>query len=280
MSRGLASRPPPRIASLVPSLTELVCALGLAHRLVARTGYCVHPADVVGAVPKVGGTKDVNLAKLRRLAPTHVLLNIDENRADTAEALREFVPERVVTHPCGPADNLALIDQLAACFADEPGVAERAAGLRAAVEAELAATAREAFAPQRVLYLIWHGPWMTVARDTYISRMLAGVGWQTQPAQVGGPSGAARYPVVDADAGWLGEVERVLLSSEPFGFGPEHEREAQALCPRARVQRVDGELLSWYGPRVLPGLRYLRALAAGFDDAAARARIGAWTSSR
>ena len=58
----------PRIASLVPSLTELVCALGLAGRLVARTGWCIHPAEALAKVPKVGGTKTVNLAKLRRAA--------------------------------------------------------------------------------------------------------------------------------------------------------------------------------------------------------------------
>jgi ABC-type Fe3+-hydroxamate transport system substrate-binding protein len=268
---------PVRIASLVPSLTELVCALGLGHRLVARTGFCIHPAGGVRTVPKVGGTKDVNLAKLRKLAPTHVLLNIDENRADTAEALRAFVPELIVTHPCGPADNPALIDQLAACFAAEPGVAQRAAALRAAIESELALTARASFAPQRVLYLIWRGPWMTVARDTYISRMLGSVGWQTLPAQAGGTSGAARYPVIEPDAAWLAEVDRVLLSSEPHRFEPAHVREAQALCPQARVQPVDGELLSWYGPRAVAGLRYARALASDLAAPEEHARIRAWT---
>ena len=89
----------PRIASLVPSLTELVVALGLRERLVARTGYCIHPAAALAGVPKVGGTKQVNLAKLRRLAPTHVLVNVDENRAETVAALREFVPHIIVTHP-------------------------------------------------------------------------------------------------------------------------------------------------------------------------------------
>ncbi len=101
---------PPRIASLVPSLTELIVALGLREQLVARTGYCIHPAAELADVPKVGGTKDVNLARLRRLAPTHVLVNVDENRAETVEALREFVPHIVVTHPCAPEDNLALVD--------------------------------------------------------------------------------------------------------------------------------------------------------------------------
>ena len=83
----------PRIASLVPSLTELVCSLGLGARLVARTGFCIHPFAELSAVPKVGGTKDVNLEKLRRLAPTHVLVNVDENRLETVTALRDFVPE-------------------------------------------------------------------------------------------------------------------------------------------------------------------------------------------
>src|SRR6476619_1886404 len=90
-----------RIASLVPSLTELVVALGLGDRLVARTGWCIHPAAALAAVPKVGGTKTVNLAKLRRLAPTHVLVNVDENRIDTVEALRAWPeaerPQLIVT---------------------------------------------------------------------------------------------------------------------------------------------------------------------------------------
>jgi ABC-type Fe3+-hydroxamate transport system substrate-binding protein len=251
----------PRIASLVPSLTELAVALGLGFRLVARTGFCIHPASAVADVPKVGGTKDVNLAKLRRLAPTHVLVNVDENRRETVEALREFVPEVIVTHPCAPRDNLALFDQLRDAFADEPGVAERAAALREDLAGELACSAACRRPAQRVLYLIWRAPWMTVARDTYISRMLATVDWHTLPAQEGGPSGALRYPALQGDEPWLAEVDRVLLSSEPYRFDASHLAEAGALCPRARVQLVDGELLSWYGPRAATGLRYLRALA-------------------
>jgi ABC-type hemin transport system substrate-binding protein len=250
----------PRIASLVPSLTELVVALGLGQHLVARTGYCIHPAQALATVPKVGGTKDVNLAKLRRLAPTHVLVNVDENRADTVLALRGFVPNVVVTHPCAPTDNLALVEQLRGVFGGLAGVASRADALRDDIERELALT-RTAGAPgSSVLYLIWHDPWMTVARDTYIARMLALIGWRTEPAVEGGASGAARYPVVRGAEDWLAGVQRVLLSSEPFSFADGHAVEAQALCPRARVQRVDGELLSWYGARAPAGLRYLREL--------------------
>jgi ABC-type hemin transport system substrate-binding protein len=263
LSLVMGSSPPalPRIASLVPSLSELLVALGLGPCLVARTGFCIHPAAAMAAVPKVGGTKDVNLAKLRRLAPTHVLVNVDENRLETVQALREFVPHIVVTHPQGPADNLALLDQMLGCFGDLPGVAERAAVLGQLLRVELAQCAAQPWPVQRVLYLIWREPWMTVARDTYIARMLAQVGWQSWPAVEGGESGAARYPALTGDESWLAQIDRVLLSSEPYRFEASHLALAQALCPQARVQRVDGELLSWYGPRAAQGLAYLRALA-------------------
>ena len=253
-----------RIASLVPSLTELVAALGLGDRLVARTGWCIHPAAALAGVPKVGGTKTVNLAKLRRLAPTHVLVNVDENRRETVEAMRAWgkdAPEIVVTHPFGPEDNLALVAQLAAVFCGLGDVAARAEFLQAAVARELAATRPDGRPERNVLYLIWHDPWMTVARDTYLSRMLARIGWLTLPAVEGGPAGAGRYPPLGGDEPWLGSVERVLLSSEPFAFEARHVAAAQALCPGATIQRVDGELLSWYGARAVAGLAYLRALA-------------------
>jgi ABC-type Fe3+-hydroxamate transport system substrate-binding protein len=249
----------PRIASLVPSLTELLFALGLGPWMVARTGFCIHPA-AAAALPKVGGTKDVNLARLRRLAPTHVLVNVDENRLETAEALRGFVPRVIVTHPGGPHDVQALISQLAEAFSALPRVAERAAALGAELRSELAAT--QATAELRVLYLIWREPWMTVARDTYISRLLACAGWRTLPAIDGGAHGAARYPTLQGDEPWLADVREVLLSSEPYAFTRQHLAPAQALCPQARVRLVDGELLSWYGPRTAQGLRYLRELSA------------------
>jgi ABC-type Fe3+-hydroxamate transport system substrate-binding protein len=243
----------------VPSLTELLFALGLGPWVVARTGFCIHPADGVAAVPKVGGTKEVNLAKLRRLAPTHVIVNVDENRIETADALRAFVPQVIVTHPCAPQDVPALIEQIADMFAELPGVAERAAALIAELRAELAATHARADVP--VLYLVWREPWMTVARDTYISRLLACVGWHTLPAIDGGEHGAARYPTLRGDEPWLADVREVLLSSEPYAFTAQHVAQAQTLCPQARVRLVDGERLSWYGPRTAAGLRYLRELS-------------------
>ena len=222
-----------RIASLVPSLTELVVALGLRDQLIARTGFCIHPAALLGDVPKVGGTKDVNLSKLQRLAPTHVLVNIDENRRDTVEAIRAWpdAPRIVVTHPQRPDDNLALVDLMVEQFGAQPGVRERAAALTQSLRDELALTQPGLRLPRQVLYLIWRDPWMTVARDTYIARMLARIGWHTFPAVTGGASGAARYPGLRGDEPWMADVEVLLLSSEHYRFVASLRAVAQGLCP-------------------------------------------------
>ena len=68
-----------RILSLVPSITELLFDLNLASSLVGRTHYCVHPKNDIDAFPSVGGTKKVVLDRVRELAPTHVIVNVDEN---------------------------------------------------------------------------------------------------------------------------------------------------------------------------------------------------------
>ncbi len=244
-----------RIVSLVPSITELICDLGLAGQLAGRTGFCVHPRQTLKPVPKVGGTKDVDLAKVRTLAPTHVVLNIDENEKPTAMALAQFVPHLIVTHPLGPLDNPPLYRLIGGIFGREQAAEALCAQFQQA-HAALESAAR-AWPRQRVLYLIWKDPWMTVARDTYISRTLALAGWDTVPA-----SATARYPQVKLDETLPQDAELVLLSSEPYRFRARHVAELHVL-PAMRgktVALIDGEMTSWYGSRAIAGMDYLRRL--------------------
>ncbi|MGE0486501.1 MAG: helical backbone metal receptor [Gammaproteobacteria bacterium] len=244
-----------RIVSLVPSITELLFELGLGPRIVGRTGFCVHPREAVRAVPKLGGTKDVDLAGIRALLPSHVIVNIDENERPTYEALCEFVPHVVVTHPNAPDDNLALYALLGDIFRREEAAATLARRYQAARE-RLARTAA-ALPARRVLYLIWREPWMTVSADTYIARMLDLVHWQ-----VVRPADRARYPQVTPEELRDLAPDLVLLSSEPYPFRARHiaELEVASAAP-GRVHRVDGEMLSWYGSRAVAGLDYLARTA-------------------
>jgi ABC-type Fe3+-hydroxamate transport system substrate-binding protein len=258
-----------RIVSLVPSITELVCDLGLSGHLVGRTGFCVHPRESLRSVPKVGGTKDVDLAKVRALAPTHVLLNIDENEQPTAAALAQFVPHLIVTHPLGPLDNLPLYRLIGGIFGREQAAEALCARFQQAHDA-LALAAR-AWPRQRVLYLVWKAPWMTVARNTYISRTLALAGWDTVPARA-----SARYPQVQLDQTLLAESQLLLLSSEPYRFRARHVVELRAL-PVMRgktVALIDGEMTSWYGSRAIAAMDYLRRFREPLGGQDAQVRSG------
>ena len=211
----------PRIVSLVPSLTELLCDLGLGGVLVGRSGFCIHPREAVARIPKMGGTKDANIGKIRAAAPTHLVVNIDENRREQVDALARIVPHVVVTHPNAPEDNLELFRLFGGIFRREAEAERLAADFRAAREALRRAS--DNLPRRRVLCLIWKDPWMTVARDTYISAMLAAAGWDTLPER-----SEARYPVVDAVPGRPTFAERVLLSTEPYRFTERHLAEAAA----------------------------------------------------
>lgn len=248
--------PAPRIVSLVPSITELLFDLGLGPSVTGRTTFCVHPKPAVDPVPRVGGTKTVRLDRLRRLAPTHVIVNVDENRRSDVEAIESFAPHVVVTHPLAPGDNPALYRLLGSIFGREEA-AERLAGAFAEALAAVEAAAGR-LPPRRVLYLIWKEPWMTVSRDTYIARTLALVNWETAAHDP-----AVRYPEVGLDEPLFGGVDLVLLASEPYPFKPRHAALVRAAPggARAPVALIDAEMVSWYGSRATPGLRYLARFA-------------------
>jgi ABC-type Fe3+-hydroxamate transport system substrate-binding protein len=252
-----------RIVSLVPSITELLFDLGLQANIVGRTGFCVQPRDLVRKVPKVGGTKTIDVARVRRLAPTHLIVNVDENPRGLVEELAKFIPHVVVTHPLGPRGNLELYRLLGGIFSRE----ERAEELCRRFERTYLEVTQLAsgWPRQKVLYLIWKSPWMTVSADTYVSRMLAAVGWDTVA-----PAGNSRYPTVDLTPRLLLGVDFVLLSSEPYAFRERHRAEIFDRLPsgcRTRVALIDGAMASWYGSRAIQGLTYLRDFRQSLNQA-------------
>jgi len=248
-----------RIASLVPSLTELLFALDLGDRLVARTGFCIHPRDQVRRVPKVGGTKDVDLEALMATRPTHLVVNVDENRKETIAALGAQIPQIVVTHPHMPDDNLDLYLEFGRLFDRRSEAAVLRAEYVAARDDLLHAMGSAG--PLKVLYLIWKDPWFTVSRSTYVSSLLARARLDTLPAK-----STARYPTLSAkDAAWH-DADLILLSSEPYAFRQKHvDALSRTLSASKPVMLVDGEMLSWYGNRAIAGLRYLKQLRATVD---------------
>jgi ABC-type Fe3+-hydroxamate transport system substrate-binding protein len=257
--RGRPADPPRRIVSLVPSLTEALFALGLGDRVVGVTEWCVHPAERVAALPKVGGTKTPDLAAIHALAPELVIANREENRRRDVERLEAAGLRVWLTYPRTVAEGAALLAELAELGAPPEARARVVAPVLAAVaEAERARPARgvPVFCP------IWRDPWMTVGADTYAHDLLVLCGGRN----VFAAHRERRYPRVTLDEVVAAAPEVVILPDEPFAFGAVDEAELRRLpLPAARsgrIHRVDGTWVSWYGPRIRPAIRAMRSLLA------------------
>lgn len=252
----------PRILSLVPSLTELIVALDLSEYLVGRTQYCIHPKSQLIDIPTVGGTKKINMDRALALRPTHAIVNIDETPKPLADALDDAGVIIIVTHPMSPDDNPGLFRLIGALF----NASAQAATLidRFDVERRKMEPA-SAHPAMRVLYLIWKKPWMAVRSDTYIGKTLQLVNWHVivpgaDPELTGD---AARYPEVTLTAETLATTDLVLFSSEPYTFKDDDIDAFKRAFPEhaGKAHMIDGEMTSWYGPRAIAGLGYLRDLA-------------------
>jgi ABC-type Fe3+-hydroxamate transport system substrate-binding protein len=253
------SAPPRRIVSLIPSTTELLCALGLADALVGVTVYCIEPRDVVRAKTRVGGEKNPDLSVIRALAPDLVVANIEENRVEDVTALRAAGLRVWVTYPRTVAEALTMIGDLG----EVTGARERARALLATLEplygrARARAAARR---PVSVFYPIWRQPWMTIGGDTYVHDLLATCGG----ANVFGDR--ARYPTVTLDEMAARRPEVILLPDEPFRFRRAHlaDFDPYPTAPAVRDRRihlVDGKPFSWHGPRLAEALTKLPDLLA------------------
>ena len=93
MGRKVSLRiPAKRIVSVVPSQTELLAHLGLEDTVVGITKFCVHPARWHRNKTRVGGTKKLDLEKIRALAPDLILANKEENSKEDLEALMHEFP--------------------------------------------------------------------------------------------------------------------------------------------------------------------------------------------
>jgi len=244
-----------RIVSLCPSLTELVFDLGRGLELVGITEYCVHPAEGVARVEKVGGTKNPDVRRIVELAPDLVLMNEEENRREDAEALARAGIACHVSLPRDAGGTAAMVRSIGEALGQRERSEEiageierRAAGVRDAVRG----LARVPFA-----YLIWRKPWMSVNADTYASALLELAGG----LNVFGAE-SARYPEIATAQLAARAPERVFLCTEPFGFLPRHADELarETQIARERFVIADGEYLSWHGSRTVRGIEYAAEL--------------------
>jgi ABC-type Fe3+-hydroxamate transport system substrate-binding protein len=239
----------------VPSLTEALFAFGAGERVVGRTRYCRWPPGAVGRVPKVGGTKKVDVERVLALEPDLVVAVREENSRDDVETLMSAGVPVLLGAPETVAGAIDFLKELAGkTHAPEAGIFLRAAGRAYRRTRERAGESRRVFVP------IWKNPYMTVGSDTYVHDVLRVCGGENVFGH------RTRYPEVTLEEVEAAQPEVILLPDEPYPFSAADLAEVYALdVPAVReggVHLVDGKLLTWYGPRMASSLSQLSALLA------------------
>ncbi|HHS96146.1 MAG TPA: cobalamin-binding protein [Phaeodactylibacter sp.] len=244
------SFPPTRIISLVPSLTEMLCYIGLEKELVGITKFCVHPAFAKKRYTIIGGTKNLHLDKITALQPSLLIGNKEENQATQIKALAKHYPVWM-----SDVNNLPEALQMIRGLGDVCDRKGKSHVLATEIEKRFADLSAKVSPPLlRTAYLIWRKPYMVAASDTFIDDMLQRAGFENVFASL------SRYPVVSTDDLKAACPELIFLSSEPYPFREKHIEELKAICPQAHIRLVDGELFSWYGSRLLKSAAYFLEL--------------------
>jgi len=222
-----------KVISLVPSITETLFDLGLtSDEIIGRTKFCIHPEELVKNIEIIGGTKNLNLEKIKALKPDLIIANKEENvKEQVEELMRDF--KVLVTNVETLEDNYYLIKQLGHLF--EKKEKAQYLNLRTYEAFDIPKPEKSL----KVAYLIWKDPYMTVGGDTFISRILEELGFENLCKT------QKRYPEVQLED--LKEADLIFLSSEPFPFKEKHMAEIQNICVDQKIMIVDGEAFSWYG---------------------------------
>ena len=241
--------PPKRIVSLVPSITELLFYLDLEESIVGITKFCIRPKNQSLAKTKIGGTKNIDINKIKSLNPDLIIANKEENVEVQIKTLAEEFSILLtdVDDLAGALDMIKNIGQLTNRIAKSNNLINI-----------IENTFRQILIPTNKIntaYLIWKNPYMTIGGDTYINDMLNHCGLHNIF------SDKKRYPEVKIDEIKGLKCKLLLLSTEPFPFKQQHIEELKIELPNTLIILVDGEMFSWYGSRLLFAAKYFKDLA-------------------
>jgi ABC-type Fe3+-hydroxamate transport system substrate-binding protein len=210
---------PKRIISIVPSQTELLADLGLDAEVIGITKFCVHPKGWLKSKAIIGGTKQLNIDKIRALNPDLIIANKEENTKEQIELLAAFCPVWV-----SDVYDLASACEMIEKVGEICGKSEDGLLMVKKIQAKFSKI-NLAKPLQKAAYFIWKGPYMVAGGGTFIHEMMKYTGYEN----VFGDQ--LRYPPIMLSELAAKQPDVILLSSEPYPFKFAHFEPFQKACP-------------------------------------------------
>jgi iron complex transport system substrate-binding protein len=263
--RGVTStftQPPQRIVSLLPSLTESICAMGQCQRLVGVDRNSNFPATVQ-RLPSLGGGLDPNIEGIVALRPDVVLLATSSRAASRLESLGIKV---VALEPKSHDDMRRVLQALGVLLglADAPGSEPVAMQLWREIDAGVLAAA-QSLSPgardARVYFEIGRGPY-AAGESSFMGQTLARLGVKNIVPAALGP-----FPLLNPEFVVRANPDLIMITgrsssslSYPGWAGIRAIRE-QRICS---FNEKEGDVLVRPGPRMAEAARLMaRCLEGG-----------------
>jgi iron complex transport system substrate-binding protein len=250
--------PPGRIVSLVPSVTEVIYALGAEARLVGVTDYCDFP-PAARRKPSVGGMINPSLETLVALRPDLVVGTDEGNREDTSIQLRRLGIPTYLVHARRVAEMLDMIARIGELTGRRAAVAPLVEGIERRIAAVQHAVAP--FPRPRVLYVLWPEPLIVPGRASMLTELIALAGGDSITALDGDA-----YPRLSLEAAVARAPDVIILADHAMSGGSTAGRPSPEQWQRltsvpairtGRLHSVDLSVLHRYGPRAADGLETL-----------------------
>ena len=246
-----------RIVSLAPNLTEIVYAVGAGDRLVGRTSYCDYPPQAK-SVTAVGDTMKPSIERIIALKPQVVLVSTSSQLETFTKQLDEQGIAVYVTNPQSldaVFDSIGRLGSLLNPDGDARRLVESLRSRTQQVEERL-----KTVQSVRVFYQVSDEPLYTIGRDAYLTDLIKRAGGISVTADV-----PTAFPRFSDEVALASKPDTIIL---PTGgsMGNANSNVAAALktSPAAlnnRVYKINDDLLSRPGPRLVDGLEQLaRAL--------------------
>ena len=250
-------KPPERIVSLTPAITETLFALGLGDRVVGVTRFCDYPPEAKKK-RQVGGYSDPDVEAVVALSPDLVLISPNVGNRDGALALRRAGIRVEVVAGERMEETYAALERIGRlCGVPEKG---RALAARVRGEVEAAAAAVRALPRTRALLCLQTDPVIAAGRDTLPADLLERAGGRNVVD-------APRYPQLGMEA-VIAAAPEVILQTRmdlPAGdptSGPAAFWSRWSAIPavaQGRVLVFDGTPALRPGPRVGEAVQQLAA---------------------
>ncbi|MBX3347601.1 MAG: cobalamin-binding protein [Nitrospira sp.] len=248
------AKPPARVVSLAPSITEMLFALGLGEQIVGVTEFCDYPA---GAKSKAKvGYANPNIETIIGLQPDMVLAPKDFLRPDLQLKLEQLKIPVFVLDAKTLEDIPLQMHTLGEMFEKTSAANDVTQRIRQRMtELKLKV---ETLPAKRVLYVLNSQPLISVGPGSFIHQMIGLAGGVNVAAQAG-----VAYPRLSMETVLKEDPEVLIFPSGEVETVPRSEQQqwrrwdSLSAVKRQRFHEVSSNLLNRPGPRVIEGLEQL-----------------------